>query len=45
MPINEECTELADASGPLVCHRPIGHDGLHYDGQDNISWKVGQPDE
>jgi hypothetical protein len=41
-----ECGESASAapSGALVCNLPMGHDGLHWDGQDDITWKAGPPD-
>jgi hypothetical protein len=27
----------------LVCDRPAGHDGLHYDLAANVSWVAGDP--
>jgi hypothetical protein len=44
MPEPEECIELHDVVGsPLLCYLPEGHDGLHYDSAEKISWKVGEP--
>ena len=31
-------------SGAMLCHLPEGHEGLHYDDIDDISWKEGKPD-
>ena len=45
-----ECTASATVSGSkpgcvLVCNLPEGHSSdLHWDGQDDITWKEGQPD-
>jgi hypothetical protein len=30
---------------PLVCNLDRGHPGLHYDSQEDISWKEGGRDE
>lgn len=49
---DEEChevvnigTDVQPPDGLLLCTLPIGHDGAHYDGVDNVTWKVGKPDE
>ena len=45
MPLHNECSDLRDVNSPLVCHLPIGHQGPHYDGDENVTWKVGEPDD
>ena len=37
--------ERMEAVALLQCHRPAGHDGLHWDGVDNVTWKAGKTDE
>ncbi len=43
-----ECDEEGDARGSgdgyLLCTLPAGHDGLHWDGFMNMTWKRGKPD-
>jgi hypothetical protein len=43
----EESVRISDESllkrALLVCFLDAGHDGLHYDEGDNISWKAGRP--
>ena len=46
MAISDECVSLNDVDSPLVCHLPAGHEGgWHYDADENITWKVGKPDD
>jgi hypothetical protein len=39
------CPDVQGIDSPLVCHLAIGHDGLHWDGAENVSWKRGKPDD
>jgi hypothetical protein len=46
----EESVRIANATllkrALLVCFLEAGHDGdLHYDEGDNVSWKIGKPDD
>ena len=40
-----ECLVERSVGTPLICMLPEGHEGLHWDGEENVSWKVGNPDE
>jgi hypothetical protein len=43
-----ECMHATSVSGSpaavLVCNFPPGHEGLHWDATDDITWKDGEPD-
>ena len=41
-PWREECIELTDIRTPLVCHLPRGHEGPHWDADDDIVWSKGE---
>ncbi len=40
-----ECEAEGHIGTPLVCMLAADHPGLHWDGEENISWKEGRPDE
>jgi hypothetical protein len=45
MPDTDTATAVCQAAqGPLLCMLAQGHEGLHYDEIDNISWTEGRAD-